>query len=131
MTKVATRSKKLSGVIAFEDMADVGFCRKTVTVTLQAGMDLGAVLHFSGGKYVWVQQSTHAAATDVCVLIDATKDIPSLAAVPADYQLAVLYRGQAGVVDTGLMYKDALSGAEKLVVQGKLETKLILTRTAV
>ncbi len=129
MTKLATQGKKLSGVLAFEDMPEHGFCRKTVTVTIQANMDIGAVLHLSGGKYVWMQQSTHAAATDVCVLIDHMKDIPSLAA--GDHSLAVLYRGSAGVVDTGLLYKDALSGAEKLVVQGKLETKGIVTRTAV
>jgi len=129
MTKLATLGKKLSGVLAFEDMPEHGFCRKTVTVTIQANMDVGAVLHLTGGKYVWVQQSTHAAATDVCVLIDHMKDIPSLAA--GDHQLAVLYRGSAGVVDTGLLYKDTLSGAEKLVVQGKLETKGVVTRTAV
>lgn len=131
MTKLATRSKLLSGVLAFEELPEHGYCRKTVTVTLQAGMDIGAVLCLSGGKYVWIQQSTHAAAADVCVLIDHAKDIPTLALTPGDYQLAVLYRGSAGVVDLGLTYKDALSGAEKLVVQGKLETKGIVTRTGV
>ena len=129
MTKLATQGKKLSGVLAFEDMPEHGYCRKTVTVTIQANMDIGAVLHLSGGKYVWMQQSTHAAANDVCVLIDHMKDIPNLAA--GDHSLAVLYRGSAGVVDTGLLYKDALSAPEKLVVQGKLETKGIVTRLAV
>lgn len=131
MTKLATLGKKLTSVLAFEDMVDQGYCRKTVTVTVQANMDIGNVLHLVGGKYVWVQQSTHAAAADVCVLIDSGKDIPTLALTPGDYSLAVLYRGSAGVCDTGLTYKDALSGAEKLVVQGKLEAKGIVTRTVV
>lgn len=127
MTKLATRSKKLSGVLAFEDMAQHGYCRKTVTVTIQAGMDIGAVLTLVSGKYVWVSVANHAAATSVAVLIDG-QGIPTLAATPGDYQLAVLLRGPAGVVDIGLLYQDALSGAQKLVVQGKLEAQGIVTR---
>lgn len=131
MTKLATRSKLLSGVIAFETFAEYGYCRKLVTVTVQAGMDIGSVLQLISGKYVWVQQSTHAAAVDVCVLIDHMAGIPTLAQTPGDYSLVVLYRSPSAVVDAGLTYKDALSSAEKLVVQGKLETKGILTRVGV
>ena len=129
MSNLGSRSNKLTSVLAFEEMPETGFCRQTVTVTMQAGMDIGAVLQLISGKYVWVQQTTHAAAVDVCVLIDHFKDPIGLAA--GDYQLAVLYRGAAGVVDTGLSYKDALSASEKLVVQGKLAAKNIVTRTAV
>lgn len=129
MTKLATRTKLLSGVLAFEQMPEHGFCRKTVTVTVQAGMDIGSVLQLVGGKYVWVAKATHAAAVDVCVLIDHANDVPNLAA--GDYSLTVLYRGAAGVVDIGLSYKDTLLAAEKLVVQGMLEAKGILTRTGV
>lgn len=94
-------------------------------------MDIGNVLHLVAGKYVWVQQTTHAAAADVCVLIDHMAGIPALALTPGDYSLVVLYRSPSAVVDAGLTYKDALSSAEKLVVQGKLEAKGILTRAAV
>jgi hypothetical protein len=44
MTKIATRSNKLSGVLAFEEQAEYGVCRENVTVTMETGMDVGAVL---------------------------------------------------------------------------------------
>lgn len=44
MTKLATRSNKLSGVLAFEEQAEYGVCRENVTVTMETGMDVGAVL---------------------------------------------------------------------------------------
>lgn len=132
MAKIGTRSKKPSGVLAFEYGPEYGYCRETVTVTLQAGMDVGNVLTLVAGKYIWVQQSNHAAATSVAILLGGTdNDIPSLAAVPGDYQLAVLIRGPAGITDFGATFKDALSGAEQLVVQGKFKAQGIVTRKAV
>jgi len=47
MTKLATRSNKLSGVLAFEENAEYGVCREAVTVTMETGMDVGAVLRRS------------------------------------------------------------------------------------
>lgn len=47
MTKLATRSNKLSGVLAFEENAEYGVCRENVTVTMETGMDVGAVLRRS------------------------------------------------------------------------------------
>lgn len=44
MTKIATRSNKLSGVLAFEENAEYGVCRENVTVTMETGMDVGAVV---------------------------------------------------------------------------------------
>lgn len=44
MTKLATRSNKLSGVLAFETHAEYGVCREAVTVTMETGMDVGAVV---------------------------------------------------------------------------------------
>lgn len=127
MTKLATRGKMLSGVLAFEEMPEHGYCRKTVTVTVEANMDIGAVLVLSSGKYVWATIANHAAATSVAVLIDG-QGVPTLALTPGDYQLAVLIRGPSAVVDLGLIYKDGLNSAQKLVVQGKLEAQGILTR---
>lgn len=127
MTKLATRSKKLSGVLAFEEMPEHGYCRKTVTVTVEANMDIGAALVLSSGKYVWATIANHAAATAVAVLIDG-QGVPTLALTPGDYQLAVLVRGPSAVVDLGLLYKDGLNSAQKLVFQGKLEAQGILTR---
>ncbi len=44
MTKLATRSNKLTGVLAFEEMPEFGVCRENVTVTFETGMDVGAVV---------------------------------------------------------------------------------------
>lgn len=44
MTKLATRSAKLSGVLAFEEAAEYGVCRENVTVVMESGMDVGAVV---------------------------------------------------------------------------------------
>lgn len=44
MTTLATRSEKLSNVLAWESHADHGYCRSTVTVTVETGMDVGAVV---------------------------------------------------------------------------------------
>jgi hypothetical protein len=44
MTKLATRSNKLSGVLAHEYAPEFGFCRKDATVTIEDGMDVGAVV---------------------------------------------------------------------------------------
>lgn len=44
MTKIATRSNRLSGVIAFEDDVEYGITRETATVVVESGMDVGAVV---------------------------------------------------------------------------------------
>lgn len=128
MTKIATRSNKLSGVLAHEYRPEFGFCRKTVTVTMEAGMDVGAVLRLSAGKWVWVAAADVATLpVDVAVLIETTKDVPS--ATAGDQQFTILFRGPAGVVDLGMLYKGtALTGGQKVTVQAALELKGITTR---
>jgi hypothetical protein len=44
MTTLATRSKKLSGILAFEEDPEHGVCREAVTVVIETGMDVGAAL---------------------------------------------------------------------------------------
>ena len=39
MTAIASRSNKLSNIIAFESGVEYGYCRETVTVTVEAGME--------------------------------------------------------------------------------------------
>lgn len=133
MTKIATRSNKLSAVLAHEYEAGFGYCRKAVTVTVEAGMDIGAVLRLSAGKWVWVAAADVATLpVDVAVLVEAGygKDVPTLTA--GDHTLTILFRGPAGVVDAGLKYKGvALSGAQKTTVQAALEAKGIAVRTGV
>lgn len=43
-TAIATRSKKLSGILAFEQMPEYGVCREAVTVVIESGMDVGDAL---------------------------------------------------------------------------------------
>lgn len=131
MAKIATRGKKLSGVLAFEEMADKGVCRKVVTVTVAAGMDIGAVLQFDGtSKYKWVANADVATLNaDVVVLIDTVQDVPNLAA--GDYQLVVLKQGHAGVVDKALLYKDAVTAGNQTTVQNALRAKNIHVRAQV
>lgn len=130
MTKLATRSNKQSGVLAHEYAPEFGYCRKTATVTVQAGMDVGAVLQLVSGKWVWIAAADVATlASDVAVLIDTANDVVNLAA--GDHSLTVLFRGPAGVVDSGLKYKDALDASAKATVKAALEAKGITVRTGV
>jgi hypothetical protein len=131
MTKLATRSNKLSGVLAWELEPESGVCRETVTVVMQAGMDVGSVVAFDGtSKYVWVQASAVATLNaDVCVVLAADKDIPSLTV--GDQKMTVLKRGHAKVVGTALNYKDALSAPQKATVLAALKVKNILDTVAV
>lgn len=133
MTKIATRGRHLSGVLAHEYAPEFGYCRKTVTVTVEAGMDVGAVLRLSAGKWVWVAAADVATLpTDVAILIEsgAGRDVPTLTA--GDYSLTILFRGPAGVADGGLLYKGAaLSSPQKATVNAALEAKGITIRTTV
>lgn len=130
MSKIATRSNKLSGVLAFEEMPEYGVCRETATVTMEAGMDVGAVVAFNGTKYVWVAASAVATLNaDVRVVIEATKDVPSLAA--GDQTMTLLARGHAGIVGASLLYKDTLSAPQQATVLAALKLKNIHNRTKV
>lgn len=131
MAKLASRSNKLSGVLAFEEMPDKGVCRRAVTVTVAAGMDVGAVLQYDGtSKYKWVANADVATLNaDVVVLIETVLDVPSLA--PGDYTLTVLRVGHAGVVDKGLQYKDTVTSGNQTIVQNALKAKNIHVRTQV
>lgn len=129
--KLATRSNKLSGVLAFESFPEYGVCRKVATVVMEAGMDVGAVVQWNGTKYVWVAAADVATLNaDVCVVIETTKDVPSLTA--GDQTMVLLERGHAGVVDKGLLYKGAaLSTAQKNTVAAALKVKNIHVRTGI
>lgn len=47
MSLVGTRSNKLSAILAYENLPQYGHCRNTVSVVIQAGMDIGAALQRS------------------------------------------------------------------------------------
>lgn len=131
MTKLATQGGKLTDVLAHEYAPEFGYCRKTATVTVEAGMDVGAVLKLASGKYTWVEADDVATLTDeVAVLIEAGfgKDVPTLTA--GDHSLTLLVKGPAGVKTAGLLYKDTLTSNEKATVQAALEAKGIAVRTS-
>lgn len=131
MTKLATRSNKLSGVLAFEEEAEAGVCRETVTVVFQAGMDVGAVVAYDGtGKYIWVQASAVATLNaDVGVVLTAATDVSTLTA--GDQAITILKRGHAKIVGESLQFKDALSAPQKLVVLAALKAKNIFNTVRV
>lgn len=125
--KLATMGRKLSGVLAHEYEPGFGYCRKTVTVTMEAGMEVGAVLRLDTGKWVWVKAADVATLpADVAVLIETATDVTT--GGTGDKQYAVMFRGPAGVVDKGLLYKDALSAPQQATVQAALEAKGIAVR---
>lgn len=131
MTKLATRSNKLSGVLVWELEPESGVCREEVTVVMQAGMDVGSAVAFDGtSKYVWIQASAVATLNaDVCVVLTADKDIPSMTA--GDQKMTVLKRGHAKIVGTELSYKDTLSAPQKATVLAAFKVKNILDTVAV
>ena len=131
MTKLATLGARLSASLAHEYAPEFGYCRKTATVTMEAGMDVGAVLRLSAGKWVWVAAADVASLpADVAVLIETVINVPS--ATAGDQQFTILFRGPAGVADAGLLYKGAaLSAPQKATVYAAFEAKGIAVRTAV
>lgn len=129
MATLATRTKKLSGVLRAEFFPELGYSRKVATVTFQSAMDVGAVLQLSGGKYIWVQASGVASLNaDVVVLIETDVELSSLS--NGDQSLLVLHRTGV-VVDSGLLYQDALSAPQKATVRAALEAKGIQVVTGV
>ena len=94
-------------------------------------MDVGAVVHLSGGKYVWVAAAAVATLNaDVRVVIDI--DVTSKA--NGDQALVTLgmpAKGFAGVAKGGLKFKDALSAPQLATVVAALEAKGIRVLTTV
>ncbi|UZS00920.1 head decoration protein [Pseudomonas phage vB_PsaM_M1] len=130
MTAIASRSNKLSQIIAFEEGVEYGYCRETVTVTVEAGMDLGAALKLSAGKYIWINQAGTASLTGgVAVLADHFADVPNLTA--GDHELAVLVRGPAGITSQSLIYKGSVDATGKAAVVTQLTAQGIVDRVQV
>lgn len=130
MTAIATRSTKLSQVVAFEEGVEYGYCRETATVTVQAGMDIGAALELVGGKYVWIDQAATADVSGgVAVLVDHAADVKNLTA--GDHELAVLVRGPAGVTSASLQYNGVVDATGKAAVVAQLEKQGIVDRVQV
>lgn len=130
MSAIATRSTKLSQVVAFEEMLDKGYCRETATVTIQEGMDIGAALVLVAGKYEWITQAdTLDLSAGVAVLVDHYAGVNKLEA--GDHELAVLVRGPAGVTSASLIYSGAVDATGKAAVVAQLAAQGIVDRVQV
>lgn len=132
MTKLATRSEKLSNVLAWELAPETGYCRSTATVTVEAGMDVGAVVVLSGGKYVWVRAADVATlGADVRIVIDVNTNVKTA----GDHSLTLLGSETAitpaQVNRAGLKFKDALTSGQIDTVVGKLNARGIRTKVRV
>jgi hypothetical protein len=131
MTAIASRSTKLSNIIAFESGVEYGYCRETVTVTVQDGMDIGAALVLDTGKYVWIDQTAAAdLSAGVAVLVDHFADVPNLTA--GDHELAVLIRGgDTGVTSAALLYDGTVDATGKAAMVTQLLAQGIVDRVQV
>lgn len=124
MPKIATRGAKLTSVLAFELAPEVGYSRSTATVTVETGMDVGAVVVLAAGKYKWVAAADVATlANDVRVVID-----PTVTEVGnGDKSLTLLGNelavAPAMVVRAGLKFKDSLTSGQIDTVISKLNAK--------
>ena len=131
MTKLATRSNKPSNVLVYESGAEYGHCRSVDTVTVEAGMDVGAVVHLSGGKYVWVAASAVATLNaDVRVVLD-TGITTVGTGDKAIVTLGMPAKGYAGVSRGGLKFKDSLTSGQIDTVVAALAVKGVKTYTTV
>ena len=105
MTKLATRSNKLSNVVVYEQYIEHGHCRSDATVTVVAGMDIGSVVYLSSGKYVTLTATaagTPANLTSIAIVIDSKTPVTAA----GDATLTVLNMpagGVAGVSKNGLV----------------------------
>ena len=129
MTKIATRQQLLSDVLVYE--TPFGHSRTVDTVTVEAGMQIGAVVVLDTGKYKWVEAADVATlADDVRIVIDEQIHTKAAGDVTA-ITLSNAFGGYAGVTREGLKFKDALSVGQIDSVVAKLNAKGIRTTTLV
>lgn len=133
MSKVATRGVKLSNVLSWEMAPEEGYCRSAVTVTKEAGMDVGAVVVLNAGKYKWVAAADVATlASDVRIVIDPAFFSASVGDVAGTAVLGTeLGLSPAMVTRAGLLFKDTLTSGQIDTVVTKLNARGIRTTTRV
>lgn len=99
---IAIAPVKVSDVVKKELWLEERFCRTAATVTVAAGMQVGQVLAYAGGK--WAAPTSDFAADGVVgILVDET--VVEKAA--GDNKLAVLVKGPAVVYKKALNYGGA------------------------
>lgn len=98
---IATRQTKVGDVLKHEYVPSSGYTRELATVTVTAGMEVGAVLESTSvsGKYTLVADLTQADADAVLIDERVYDDLEA-----GDHTLAVLVRGPAIVANDSLSF---------------------------
>lgn len=119
MSKILTRGNFYSDVVIRESKPDIRYCRDLVSVTVETGMDIGALLLADG---TWAAKAD--AANVVQILVD-----PRIAdAATGAATLAALVRGEAVVGTKYLAFSDGvMTDTESADVEGALKALGILT----
>lgn len=105
MTILATKDRIVSDVLKYELFPEFAFCREMRTVTLEAGMKVGAVVTAAGA---WVAAA--AVANADAVVIDPRLDVADALGTGA-VSVLCLVRGPAGVGRDYLQFKGAVTSA--------------------
>jgi hypothetical protein len=105
MTILATKDRIVSDVLKYDLFPEFGFCREMRTVTLEAGMKVGAVVTAAGA---WVAAA--AVANADAVVIDPRLDVADALGAGA-VSVLCLVRGPAGVGRDCLQFKGSVTSS--------------------
>lgn len=105
MTILATKDSIVSDVLKYDLFPEFGFCREMRTVTLEAGMKVGAVVTSAGA---WVAAA--AVANADAVIIDPRLDVADTLGT-GSVSVLCLVRGPAGVGRDYLQFKGSVTSS--------------------
>lgn len=125
MTILATKDRVVSDVLKYELAPEFGWCREMRTVTLEAGMKVGAVVTSAGA---WVAIASVASAD--AIVIDQRLDVAGTLGTGA-VSVLCLVRGPSIVSRSYLQFKDAVSEANIDTAAAALLVKQIKVEKAV
>lgn len=117
MAKLGERGPKLGNLIKFEDWTDYGYCRKTVTVNEAAETEykIGNLLGTDGTAYKISDPAAVDGSEVIDVVVIENKTIPAA----TNTEVAVLFRGPAGVADGALILGDHTEADAASALEGK------------
>lgn len=125
MTILATKDRVVSDVLKYELAPEFGWCREMRTVTLEAGMKVGAVVTSAGA---WVAAAAVASAD--AIVIDQRLDVADTLGTGA-VSVLCLVRGPSIVSRDYLQFKGAVSSANIDSAAAALLVKQIKVEKAV
>ena len=115
MAASVTRDQRVGNVLQYEVDGGRGFCRKGVTVTVEADMQVGAALTSAGA---WVDANTGAGGNTAYVLIDDRIANYTAGATPT---LTVIHRGPAKIAKKSLKFDGTAVAADYTAAAAALE----------